>query len=98
MPLSIKGVTTIRRAAQKLRIALVVLLDPYANLEVAKKEATKLEIPVRRIESLELLRLNVNIHFPTLIVFSKGHLIKRVIPGYKEAKQYEKVITHLLGE
>jgi hypothetical protein len=85
MPLSIRGVREAERIAKEKKLKLIILLDPYSNLSAAQQISRKEKFPetyLARLESRKLLRKEMTVHFPSLIVFNKGGLAGEMRGGY----------------
>lgn len=85
MPLSIRGVKEAENIAKTKKLKLIILLDPYSNLNAAQQISKKEKFPpsyLVRLESRKLLRKEMTVHFPSLIVFNKGGLAGEMRGGY----------------
>jgi hypothetical protein len=85
MPLSLRGVHEAQKVTTTKKIALTVLLDPYADLVTASKVASRESFPksyLRRIESRILLEKNMTLHFPSAIPYRDGTLARDMRGGY----------------
>jgi len=100
MALSLKALPELRKAAQKLGMTIVPVLDPYADPGFSKAEAKKNGLTtadLRRIESVEVLSRGVNLHYPSMLIFANGKFAQATISGYKEAAHYETVLNRELA-
>jgi len=91
MPLSIDGLEEVKRAARSLEQSLVVVLDPNASLNVARKIAKKRGWPdtyLRKPASVEITLRGILDHYPTMTHFRNGQLSNRILPGMKTATDY----------
>ncbi len=89
MPYSLKAVDEIRKAAKELEVPVEFVLDSSADPKAAKSDADKLKIPVLRNDSLELSQRGMELHFPSMLVYSRGK-ISPMLPGLCSAELYKK--------
>jgi hypothetical protein len=89
MPLSIKGLTEARAAADSLGIAFTALVA--APLE---EDRTHVDASVvragdwRRMQSLELFYRNATVHYPAALYYQNGRVIDGVYAGYKNRETF----------
>lgn len=89
MPLSIIGYNEAKAVAKKLNLAFIPLLDPMVDLEIAKTASTdyKLKEGIRKVGSVELLERGMNLHYPSILFFSKGKMVGSLLPGLWDSPQ-----------
>jgi len=96
---SIEALKEVQAAATKLKVPLYALVDPNSDLKSALKVAQKLKVPRSQIfifDSFDLTLRDFRLHFPSLIVVSKGKYSSPVQRGHETAAIYEDYIrTHL---
>lgn len=99
MPHSMRGLTSVRKAAAQLGLPLTVLLDPQADdsqARAALKASGEPSVSLRKIESSELLSRSFTMHFPTVMVYSKERVVGRIYPGLGSEKAYADFIKESL--
>lgn len=90
MPLSVKGIPNIKKAAKELNVKLIILQDENSH------ELQGLNIATQKLKSFDLKMRNAYLHFPTLLAFDQG-LIKNTIKyGYEKTDEYKKDIQNML--
>ena len=87
-----------KAVAEKLKLPLTVLMDPYFDEAQAKKRAEEFKIPFmnRRVESVELLMRDIGTHYPETLVYSNGKLSDERIVGVMTSDVLEKEIKSSL--
>jgi len=91
MHLSIKGINTIKKIAKKLKLPILILVDPEARK--AKSEIQKLGF---LIASKQLFMRGISIHYPSLIIYKNGQIISDAFPGLHDEQIYLNYIQGLL--
>lgn len=94
MPLSVDGVAEVLQAGHDAGVPVEVLLIDHADLEFARREAHRVEMPpssLRVAHSVELLMRDAQLHAPSLLIFSAGR-VSPVLPGYRNAEGYARFI------
>jgi len=98
MPLSLSSYKYFKWAADKLKIKVTTLLDPMANPEIAKRLARKHGLPLsKQVDSLELAFRNFQVHYPTMLYFSKGQFQDRVMGGARTKEEYENLLVSVVN-
>jgi hypothetical protein len=84
MPLSVQGYPEAEKLAKKLGLAFVPVLDPEADLPAARSfsQAQHFDNGLKRNASIELLERGMNLHYPSIVLFSKGEIKGGMLPGY----------------
>ncbi|MDH3715201.1 MAG: hypothetical protein OET44_15305 [Gammaproteobacteria bacterium] len=85
MPYSAQGASEVQRVAAGLGVKSVLLLDPYAEPALTDLVLQSQRLPhsaARRVRAEALLSMGATQHFPTAIVFERGRLDVRMLPGY----------------
>jgi hypothetical protein len=101
MALSIRGVAELRKAAKEMKLKAVFLADPLSPEAEVKTMAMNygIDLPSQhRLGSSELMQRGALIHFPTLLLFSKGVLLPKILPGYVGDQKYREYIFESLKE
>ena len=92
MPLSVKGIPNIKKAAEELNLKLIILQDVNSNVKANLKLPEKY---TQKIESFELKMRNAYLHFPTVLVFHKGTIRSKIKYGYENKNGYKKDIKNI---
>lgn len=89
MPLSVIGYNEAKSIAKKLKLAFIPVLDPMADLESAKTASTdyKIKEEIKKVGSVELLERGMNLHYPSILVFSQGKMAGSLLPGLWDSPQ-----------
>ncbi|MEZ0393252.1 MAG: hypothetical protein ACAH59_13615 [Pseudobdellovibrionaceae bacterium] len=99
MQVSVEALREIQAATQKLKVPLYALVEPNSNAQSAKSIAKKIKVPASQVfylDSFELSLRDFRLHFPSLIVVSKGQFSSPVQRGLESAEVYEDYIrAHL---
>lgn len=95
-PASQKGIPEIQKAASKLKLPLMILLDK----DVTKGQYQKLkkdlgEIVTKRADTIEFKMRSIDT-FPALLLFKNEKLLSRMVKGQKQADEFEKEVSQLL--
>jgi hypothetical protein len=101
MPFSIERVDAIEKAAAQLGLKVFFVLDPYADENLAQREAREYGLgpaALRRMQSLELFNRGMLIHFPSILVFSDQRIQGSIVPGWKTDVAYVQFVKERLGE
>lgn len=101
MPLSIEGISEIKKAMNKIKGHLVILADPKAEaLEIQNLISTKKisSADARRFTSNQLLLLDIKMHYPGILVFKNGKISNRSYLGFKKMEMYEKFLKLELAQ
>jgi hypothetical protein len=92
MPFSVDGFAEILKAAADEKLKVLVVLDPSADVELAKKILEKKKLPLTyatKSNSTELKFRGFYDHFPFCGFFKNGEIQDHNIPGYKLAQGYQ---------
>lgn len=86
MPLSIIGLEQARQAAAQLKVAFTAIVaetndEELRTISVSREFTT-------RMESLELVYRNANIHYPSALFYDEGRIVDGAFPGYKNVATY----------
>ena len=97
MPYSIDGLIEIQTAAKQLKMKVMTVLDPRAELAFAEQEAARMKSRVpaslHKMESVELIYRNMTLHYPSVLIVSKGKITGPMLPGLMPADDYTKIIA-----
>lgn len=97
MELSISEVKAL--VNRKLKYPVRVLLDPKTDFALASKVAKKNNLPVaylKQLASRSLIHADILIHFPSVVFYKKGKILKRV-PGYN-GNALDEMSQKILGQ
>ncbi len=97
MGLSFDGIKEVRKVAEKKKLPLTLVMDPYADEKVALKSlaaAGLSDVKIQKISSLELVNRNTLIHFPNFMMYRDGLIVGPMVPGLVGEKGY----THLVSK
>ena len=94
MPLSVTGLTEARAAAQMLGISFTAVVAETNDAEL-RELTTRVPNVIsandeQRMESLELVYRNANIHYPTALFYQDGRIVDGVFAGYKNRETFAK--------
>ncbi len=93
MVLSQKGLTEVLQTKWKRPTKVVVLIDPNANMDLAKSMVSQNRWPASvlvPVSSPTLIKRGVRVHYPNYM-FSKNGDLKPVVPGYKNPSQLNRL-------
>lgn len=94
MPLSVRGIKQIEKAARDLKLKLIVIMDEkarrVAHLDIEQKYQVQ-------ASSFELKMRNAYLHFPTLLAFDKGVIKNKIKYGYENTSGYKNNIKDIWG-
>lgn len=93
MPLSIKGIAEVQKAAKELSLKVIILMDE-------KSKSVKNNYFLQdnaSVNSFELKMRNAYLHFPTLLVFESGKIKNIIKYGYENKDEYKKNIQSMLS-
>jgi len=99
MPLSVDGLTEILAAGDSLDLAVIPLLSQHANVDYARDRIAgrgHSEGVLRQSESGELIKRDLFVHAPAILVFKNGEFVSPVLPGFRHAADYEQLIGRFL--
>ena len=96
MPYSVDGLVEIQAAAKQLNMKVVTVLDPRAENDLAQQTAARMKsrapASLSRIESVELAYRNMTLHYPSVLIVSKGKITGPMLPGLMKATEYAQII------
>ena len=99
MPLSVDGLNEILAAGEKMSIDVIAVLSPHANVEYARDRLEDRGLPVsllRENQSSELVKRDLFLHAPAILVFDEGEFVSPVLPGLRRADDYAELISRFL--
>lgn len=99
MPLSADAVTALRALTGDAAVELVILLDPFADVEYARRVARERSLPpvsLRPLDSVELIFRGMTTHAPSVQAFRDGLLVGGVLFGYRDADGYRRALAPML--
>jgi len=100
MPLSLRAYRAIQKAARRLHLVMIPVLDVQASPSEAAKVARLNELEpdaLRRMESVELFMRGMSVHFPSVLVFRNGKIQGETIPGAHTEDVYLTMIRRELA-
>jgi hypothetical protein len=95
MVLSIQGIQKIEQLCKKYRIHLTVLLDPDADPIEAQDAQKKFKLNssyLLRNESEDLFSRGARLHYPNLMLYRDGEILRGNLPGFKSQTSYDNYI------
>lgn len=99
MQVAVEGLREISKAAQKLKVPLYAVVDPNSNPGQVAKIAGELKISKDQIyyfDSFDLTMRDFRLHYPSLMIISRGKYATPVQRGLETSDIYENYIrTHL---
>lgn len=101
MPLSFERIESIRKAARKLQLPVFYVLDPHADRRLARSAARGAKLDDKsllRMESFELFQRGMLVHYPSVLVFARGKVRGKLIPGWKHEATYVSWVKERLAE
>jgi len=99
MPLSVDGLAEIFAAGENLDLAVIPVLSSHANIDYARDRIDGRALPenvLRQSDSGELIKRDLFIHAPAILVFDDGEFVSPVLPGFRYAADYEQLIDRFL--
>lgn len=98
MGLSQNGIAEMKKASEKLKLPLLVLLDK----DVSEAEHKKLKkalgnVVTERVDSLDFRMRNVGQHFPAIMVFKDSKILPEVKYGFEKSDGYKSDLVRMLG-
>ena len=99
MPLSVDGLKEIISAGEQLDVMVMPVLSPHANVEYARDRLADRLLPeelLRESESPELVKRDLFLHAPAILVFDDGEFVSPVLPGLRRSDDYVELITRFL--
>jgi hypothetical protein len=99
MHLSKDGLQEIKKAAEKSKTPLLILLaKDVPEQEYQKLKKTLGSELTLRVDSFDFKMRNVDQHYPALLAFKNGSLISKVKHGYEKTDGYLRDINQLMGK
>ena len=98
MSLSVFELVEMKKYAKKLKVDITVLMDLNSDAKFSKNIVSEYKLPVeylKRVNSRKLEAFGSNIHFPSMVLYKNGKLIKR-IPGFNGEKEFKRLIKEYL--
>jgi len=99
MPLSVDGLAEIIAAGESLDLVVIPVLSGHANVDYARDRIEGRELPetvLRQSESGELIKRDLFLHAPAILIFDGGKFVSPVLPGFRYAADYEQLIGRFL--
>jgi hypothetical protein len=99
MPLSVDGLAEIFAAGESLDLAVVPVLSSHANVDYARDRIEGKDYPqevLRQSNAGELIKRDLFLHAPAILIFDDGKFVSPVLPGFRYAADYEQLITRFL--
>jgi hypothetical protein len=99
MEASIYGLKEIMAATSKLKVPLLPILHPDANIEDARRVAKDIGLPLEQVwsnKSNDLYMRGLNLHAPSLSVFKSSRWAGPLLLGAEGRESYEKFILKVL--
>ena len=99
MPLSVDGLREILGAGEKLNVDVIPVLSPHANVKYARDRLEDRGLPeslLRESRSTELIKRELFLHAPAILVFNDGKFVSPVLPGLRRADDYVELIGRFL--
>ena len=99
MPLSVDGLAEIFAAGESLDLAVVPVLSSHANVEYARDRIEGKDYPqevLRQSNAGELIKRDLFLHAPAILIFDGGKFVSPVLPGFRYAADYEQLIARFL--
>ena len=99
MPMSVEGYREIQEASTRLELGLVAVVDSASERDYVARTAEDAGISPedrRPLGSVELLYRDLSLHAPSILVFT-ADWVAPVLPGYRDASDYEAYLKDLLG-
>lgn len=90
MPLSILGRSEIIEVAKKMKIELLLAIDPYSPSKSGMGDP--------QLQSKTLIELGVLDHFPAIVVIKNGLINRAIIQGYEQKPSLEDMIRQHLDQ
>jgi len=104
MPMSIEALGNIKRAAKKFNVPVTAILAGESGenyLKQFKSEYKKHgfeQNDFQTMQSYELLMRGVTLHYPSVITFKDGKLLKKLQYGAENEENYEKLIKDFMNK
>jgi hypothetical protein len=90
-----------QKIAKEKNLSVTYVLDPFANVETAKKEAKAHNVVLNNFEklsSLELAYRDATMHYPNFFVYKDGAIVGNMMPGVMTEEKYNQAIKKYLGK
>ena len=99
MPLSVDGLKEITAAGEQIGVDVIPVLSPHANIDYARDRLQDRDLPESLLQenaSAELVKRELFLHAPAILVFSDGEFVSPVLPGLRRADDYADLIRRFL--
>lgn len=99
MPLSVDGLKEILAAGERLGLEVIPVLSPHANIDYARDRLQDRDLSenlLRENQSSELVRRDLFLHAPAILIFNDGGFVSQVLPGLRRANDYAALINRFL--
>jgi hypothetical protein len=97
MPLSVRGIASMKTAAKKLAVPVLFLVDPLADSKAILAAAKQGQLSTSEImlaKSRILYNKGLTLHYPTSIFYFNNKLSNRKYPGFKPDTVYQNWISY----
>ncbi|OUR96395.1 hypothetical protein A9Q84_08570 [Halobacteriovorax marinus] len=98
MSLSLFELVELQKYVKSLKIPFTILMDLHADDKFAAKLLKKYDLPLEylnRMNSRELEKFGITVHYPSTVFYKDKKLVKRV-PGYNGKKSFKDLIKKYL--
>ncbi len=85
MPLSIKGIAEITKAAKEAHLEIILITDTRSKISSLDKKILSNSLVV---DSFELMMRNGSLHYPSVFAFQDGQIKNKVKFGYEKKNGY----------
>ena len=99
MPLSVDGLHEILATAERLDLLVIPVLSSHSNVAYARDRIAGRDLPdsvLRAGQSVELVRRDLFVHAPAILIFDGGAFVSPVLPGFRRAADYAALIRRFL--
>lgn len=90
MPLSIRGISSVKAAAKSLGLTAIILMDNSNKIPQYMNKNIE-------VNSFELRMRNAYLHFPSIMAFENGKLKNTVKYGYENKDEYKKDLKKMFN-
>lgn len=92
MPLTWHGRAEAKEVAKEMGVAFTELIDPHSQSRKALKENAM------KVSAEKILELGVLNHYPAVVLYQNGALVKKVIHGYEDQDHLKSLILSVMEE
>lgn len=99
MPLSVDGLHEILAVGERLDLLVIPVLSSHSNVAYARDRIAGRNFPdsvLRNGQSVELVRRDLFLHAPAILIFDGGEFVSPVLPGFRRADDYAALIRRFL--